>query len=93
MQIYLRYLNSSDITQKIMNNVLLSLKETVKYHEMKMFFIHEHFDILSIGQMNQLVDIFMEILNRKDYKQNPMLSTYNTIKYALLIYRVSWKIS
>jgi len=43
--------------------------------------------------MNWLIDIYMEILHRKDLKMNPMLSTYNTIKYALLIYRISWKIA
>ena len=43
--------------------------------------------------MNLLIDTYIEILNRKDYKQNPMLSQYNTIKYAMLIYRISWKIS
>ena len=43
--------------------------------------------------MNQLVDIFMDVLNHRDHKKNPMLSTYNTIKYALLIYRISWKIA
>jgi hypothetical protein len=43
--------------------------------------------------MNQLVDIYMEILHRTNYKLNPMLSQYNTIKYALLIYRISWKIA
>lgn len=59
---------------------------------MKLFFIHEHFDLLSIEQMNQLVDIYMEILHRKDFKYNPMLSQFNTIKYSLLIYRISWKI-
>ena len=41
---------------------------------MKMFFLHEHFDVLSIFQMNQLVDIYMEILHRPNYKMNPMLS-------------------
>ena len=35
----------------------------------------------------------MEILNRSNYKFNPMLSQFNTIKYSLLIYRISWKIA
>jgi hypothetical protein len=60
---------------------------------MKLFYIHEHFDLLSISQMNWLIDIYMEILHRKDFKANSMLSTFNTIKFALLIYRISWKIA
>jgi len=60
---------------------------------MKLFYMHEHFDLLSISQMNWLIDIYMEILHRKDIKMNSMLSTFNTIKYALLIYRISWKIA
>ena len=28
-----------------------------------------------------------------NYKMNPMLSQFNTIKYSLLIYRISWKIA
>lgn len=34
----------------------------------------------------------MAILHHKEFKENPMLSQFNTIKYALLIYRISWKI-
>ena len=75
-----------------MELIILSLRDSCKFHEMKLFYIHEHFDLLSIEQMNQLVDIYMEILHRKELKLNPMLSQYNTIKYSLLIYRISWKI-
>ena len=81
------------MTQKIMELFIYSIRDSCKLHEMKLFFIHEHFDVLSIFQMNQLVDIYMEILHRPNYKLNPMLSQYNTIKYALLIYRISWKIA
>ena len=76
-----------------MELIIFSIRDTTMYHEMKIFFIHEHFDILSIFQMNQLVDIYMDILHRKEHKMNPMLSQFNTIKYALLIYRISWKIA
>lgn len=50
------------------------------------------FDNFSVSQLNQLIDTFLEILNRKDYKFNPLMSQYNTVKYSLMIYRVSWKI-
>jgi hypothetical protein len=93
LQLYLRQLKTNDINNKIMELFIFSIRDSCKLHEMKLFFIHEHFDVLSIFQMNQLVDIYMEILHRSNYKLNPMLSQYNTIKYALLIYRISWKIA
>lgn len=48
-QIYLRFLTSQDITPKIMDLFILSLRDSVKFHEMKLFYIHEHFDVLSIS--------------------------------------------
>ena len=93
MQLYLRYLTAFDISNKIMDFLINSLKDSTRYHEVKLFFIHQHFDILTISQMNNLVDIYQEILNRPNYKFNPMLSQFNTIKYSLLIYRISWKIA
>ena len=74
MQIYLRFLTNFDITPKIMEILILSLRDSCKFHEMKLFLLHEHFDLLSIEQMNQLVDIYREILHRKELKLNPMLS-------------------
>ena len=59
---------------------------------MKLFFLHEHFNTLTISQMNYLIDIYQELLNHKDVKLNPMINQFNTIKIALLIYRICWKI-
>mmetsp|Transcript_11812 Transcript_11812/g.18170 ORF Transcript_11812/g.18170 Transcript_11812/m.18170 type:complete len:221 (+) Transcript_11812:4946-5608(+) len=92
MQIYLRHLTNADITIKIMDILISTIKSSQMFHELKLFFIHQHFDVLTIEQLNWLVDVYMEILFRKDIKTNPMLSQYNTIKYSLLIYRISWKI-
>ena len=89
---YLRYLTTFDIDNRIMDIIIESLKGSLRFHEHKLFYIHEHFDILTIFQMNYLIDTFMEILHRAEHRHNPMLSQYNTIKYALLIYRISWKI-
>jgi len=47
---------------------------------------------LTVSQMNWLVDIYQEILGRKDPKMNPMISQFNTIKITLLVYRICWKI-
>ena len=59
MIIYTLYLNvQKDIDQKMMDIILMSIKDSTLYHEMKLFFIHEHFHILSIDQMNMLVDIY-----------------------------------
>ena len=76
-----------------MDYFINQIKDSTIFLEMKLFYIHEHFDILSIRQMNDLIDTFMEVLHRKEHKMNPMLSTFNTIKIALLIYRISWKIA
>jgi len=73
MQIYLGHLTNSDISFKIMDILIGSLKSSLKFHEMKLFFIHQHFDVLTILQLNTLVDIYTEILARKDVKQNPVL--------------------
>mmetsp|Transcript_31436 Transcript_31436/g.48061 ORF Transcript_31436/g.48061 Transcript_31436/m.48061 type:complete len:136 (+) Transcript_31436:1665-2072(+) len=43
--------------------------------------------------MNDLVDIFNHSLTTQHYVKNPMLSTYNTIKMALLVFRITWKIT
>ena len=59
MIIYLLFLKpSEDMDQAMLNIIMTSLKESVYFHEIKLFFIHEHFDELSIGQLNSLVDIY-----------------------------------
>lgn len=53
MLIYCLYLQPSvDIDQTMLNIIMACLKESVKFHEIKLFFIHEHFDQLNIGQLN-----------------------------------------
>lgn len=89
--IYLRHLNKNDITNTDMDVIINTLK-TEAYHETKFFFLHQHFDLLTVKQMNNLIDVLMEILDIKDVKRNPVIHQYNTIKYALLIFRVSWKV-
>ena len=49
MQIYLRYLTPFDINGKIMDIIITSLKDSVRFHEIKLFYIHQHFDILTIS--------------------------------------------
>lgn len=68
MQLYLRWIKPTDITPDILNRLMDSLKNSVKFHEIKLFFIHEHFDNLSVEQLNHLVDIFLVIYKRTDYK-------------------------
>ena len=59
MLIYTLYLNlQKDIDQKLLDIILMTIKDSTLYHEMKLFLIHEHFNILSIEQMNNLVDIY-----------------------------------
>lgn len=91
--IYTLYLDIQiDIDEKMMDIVLGTIKESEKFHEIKLFLVHEHFDILTIQQMNQLLDIYQEALHTKDIKIHPIISQFNTIKVALLIYRICWKI-
>lgn len=92
MNIYLRFLDYSDITRPIMDIIMSMLRRSERFHEYKLFFIHQHFDILSVEQLNEVIDCFNEIINRKDMKKNPALHQFNIIKYSLQIYRISWKI-
>ena len=85
-------MDQSDITPQIMDILMDSLVKSVKFHEMKLFFLHQHFDILNIAQLNNLVEIFIDMLHRKELKKHPSVCQFNVVKYALLIYRISWKI-
>ena len=93
MLIYTLYLDlQRDIDQRMVDIILATIKDSTLYHEMKLFLVHEHFDLLSIEQMNLLVDVYQDILHSKEPKGNPLISQYNSIKVALLIYRICWKI-
>lgn len=76
----------------MMDILMGTIKDSTLFHELKLFMIHEHFDILSIVQMNLLVDIYQDVLNSKEPKGNPLVSQYNPIKVSLLIYRICYKI-
>lgn len=83
--IYLRNLTQKDIKQSDMDLFMNALKAE-SFHEAKLFFIHNHFDLMSVKQLNTLIDILMEITSLRDIKKNPALHQYNIIKYSLLIY-------
>ena len=83
--LYTLFLNPAvDIDNKMIDILLNSIKESVYFHEMKLFILHEHFDVLTIFQLNQLVDIYQEILHMKESKLNPMVNQFNTIKNSML---------
>lgn len=92
MQIYLRFMSPTDISVKNIDMFIHSIVQSVKFYEIKLFFLLEHFDLMTIQQMNQLMDNLLAVLKSKRPEKNPMLSQYNSIKVALLIYRVSWRI-
>jgi hypothetical protein len=94
IMIYLLYLNpQEDMDARMMDILMGTIKESPKYHEIKLFLLHEHFDVLSVQQMTNIVDIYQNILtSKRDYKYNPMLHQQNTIKICLLIYRICWRI-
>jgi len=53
MLIYTLYLNPQvDMDSKMMDILMNSIKESIKFHELKLFFLHEHFNELSISQLN-----------------------------------------
>lgn len=91
--IYTLYLDQViDMDEKMMDIIMLTIKESVYFHEIKLFFIHEHFNVMSVQQLNNLVDIYQQILHNPNIKLHPVVSQFNTIKIALLIYRICWKI-
>jgi len=69
------------------------MKDSIKFHEIKLFLILEHFDQLNIEQLNSLIDVIQLVYFTRNPKKNPIFSQYNTVKLSLLIYRVSWLIS
>ena len=64
MLIYTVYFEDkkSSIDNKMMNVVMQSIHESPLFHELKLFFIHQHFDSLTIKQMNTLLDTYMEVI-------------------------------
>lgn len=57
--IYVLYINPAvDINEKLMEILMTAIKESPLYHEAKLFILHEHFDVLTIQQMNNLIDIY-----------------------------------
>jgi hypothetical protein len=67
MNLYLRYLENSDMDSKMMDIVIQSMNKSVEFHEIKLFFLHQHFDVLTIIQMNDVVDVYLKGLNQRDY--------------------------
>mmetsp|Transcript_31434 Transcript_31434/g.48055 ORF Transcript_31434/g.48055 Transcript_31434/m.48055 type:complete len:90 (-) Transcript_31434:2864-3133(-) len=48
MLLYLKYLDAKDMDQKVMDIVMTSLRESTNFHELKLFFLHQHFELMSI---------------------------------------------
>ena len=62
IHIYLRYMNSKDVDRRMIDVFISSMKNSTEFHELKIFFINQHFDMLTIMQMNDLVDMFIDCL-------------------------------
>ena len=92
LQLYCRFLKGPDITPEVMHRLTQSIKDSPKYLEIKLFFIHEHFSLLDVEAMNLLIDTVMGVLKRRNYAYNPILSCYNPVKVALLVYLISYRI-
>ena len=51
-QIFLRFLTPADFDSKMMDILTSTLKNSVRSHEFKLFFILEYFDNFSVSQLN-----------------------------------------
>jgi len=80
------------MTPEIMQKVITCTKESVKFLEIKLFFLHEHFDVLDVEAMNRLLDVFIEVFQRPAYHMNPLVNCYNTVKVSLLVFKVTYRI-
>lgn len=93
MVIYLNYINVNEVmNEKMVNQIITSLKDSPRFHEFKLYFIHEVFDKLNVIQMNRILDIYQRQLHTKAYKKQPVANQFNTVKISLLIYRTCWRI-
>ena len=58
--IYTKYLRINEVMNSTMLDLIIfSIKDSFRFHEAKLFFIHEHFDVLSIDQLNRILDIYL----------------------------------
>lgn len=93
MLIYINNLDQKSVFRgKMIEYLLNSIQDSPRFHEIKLFFVHTHFDAFSIEQMNRLLDIYIEVLRHKNASSNPICCSFNVIKLSLLIYRICWKI-
>jgi len=72
--IYCLYLDSRDFDSKMMTLILETIQDSPKFHEIKMFYLMEHFDELTVYQLNQLLDIYQRILHAPDPRNSPIVS-------------------
>jgi hypothetical protein len=49
LHIYLRYLKNADMDSRMMELFIYTLRDSLKFHEVKLFFVHEHFDVYTIA--------------------------------------------
>jgi len=63
-QLYCRNLAGPDITGEIMRKINQSLRDTMKFTEFKLFFVHEHFSVFDVEGLSSLIDTLLIVLNR-----------------------------
>lgn len=63
MIIYLQHMDvASDFDSKMIDLLLTTINDSPHFHETKLFLLHEHFDQLSIEQLDRVLDIYLEVL-------------------------------
>lgn len=81
-----------DFDSNIMETVLASIKNSTRFHEIKLFLIHQHFECMELEQLHRIVSIYLLALKPKEYQKHPVINLFNTVKVSLLICQICWKI-
>lgn len=79
-------------TKKVIDCMYNSLRDSQWYVELKLFYIRQSFPYLNVEQMDELLSMFIQILQVNNPKLHPMVNCYNPVKCSLLIYEICWKI-
>ena len=64
LQIYLRHLKT--LSLNVIRALISSIRNSSKFFEIKLFFIHEHFRVMKVEEMNRLIDTLLIVLKTKD---------------------------
>ena len=64
LQLYCRFMKSWDMTPDMLYRLTISIRDSCKFLEIKLFFIHQHFEILDVKAMNFLIEVLLLVFRR-----------------------------